>query len=73
MKVSLRELPYSLSQPRLMQPSKTIEITNIMIDLVRTIMTLIAMMMIAAMMIVIQTDQLLAMTRILDFVLTLNF
>ena len=46
-----------------MQPSKTIETTNIMIDLVRTIMTLIAMMMTAVMMIVIQTDQLFALRR----------
>ena len=46
-----------------MQPLKTIETTNIMIDLVRTIMTLIAMMMTAVMMIVIQTDQLFALRR----------
>ena len=43
-----------------------------MVDLVRTLMTLIAMMMTAVMMIVIQTDRPFAMTRFLDFVLTLN-
>ena len=56
-KVLLRELLCSLSQPGSIKPSRTRkEPVKLLVNLVQTIMTLIAQMMIAAMKIVIQTD-----------------